>query len=239
MLDLLIASGKNPYVTSYTVIKKIWEKSHPESFAFASQDSARHVKPQRYSPHDARGWAEPLYLMTGKSRQEHLQRADELKLTRRADTVSDEVDMLHRQIAQLSLQEVDRTALLDDIRSLYFRKSGGYNKSQSIEVFKLVAQHQAFWPDTDTQHINAEQKQVPGVLKRDIPIDNPKSSTSISLHVTGTPDFMWPSGVVKLKNRMHVEDRMLDKWRYGDHAESSLYHILSLAYPNLKHANYR
>ena len=177
--------------------------------------------------------------MTGKSKQQHLERANELKLTRRADLVINEVDTLHRLIAHLSLEDADRSALHDDIRSLYQIQHGKYNKPQSIEVFRFVAQHQGFWPDTDTQGIDAEQIQLPSVLKRDFPIDSPMTSSNISLHVTGAPDFMWPAGVVKLKNRMYAEDDMEDRWRHGDHAESCLYHILSAAYPNLNHAKYR
>jgi len=75
-------------------------------------------------------------------------RANELKLARRADLVINEVDALHNQIANLSLQDHEpdprrratlRSALRDDIRSLYQIQHGSYNKPQSIEVFQLVA----------------------------------------------------------------------------------------------------
>ena len=125
--------------------------------------------------------------MTGKSKQEHRERANELKLTRRADLVIDQVDTLHRLIAQLSLEDADRSALHDDICSLCQIQHGKYNKPQSVEVFKSVVQHQWFWPDTDTQGIDAKQIQLPAVLKRDFPIDSPMTSSSISLHVTGNP----------------------------------------------------
>ena len=58
VLDLLTASGQNPHATPYTVIKKIWEACHPESFAFASKHWES--KPQPYSQHNARELAEPV-----------------------------------------------------------------------------------------------------------------------------------------------------------------------------------
>jgi len=248
VLDLLKATGQNPHVTPYTVIKKVWERSHPESFAFASKRWGS--KPQPYSQHLAQTLAEPVYPLTGKSKAEHVARANELKLARRADLVINEVDALHNQIANLSLQDHEpdprrratlRSALRDDIRSLYQIQHGSYNKPQSIEVFQLVAQHPGFWPDADTQDIITAQQvfQPPAVLKRDFSINSPSTRSSISLHVSGSPDFTWPSGVVKMKNRMYAEDDMIDKWRLGDHAESCLYHILSAAHPNLRQAKYR
>lgn len=239
VLDLLKASGQNPHVNPYTVIKAIWQQSHPVSYAFAEEEWGEHSKPQPYSQHYSQERAEPFYPMTGKSKQEHLERANSLKLTRRADLVINEVDALHKLIAQLSLNDADRRALHDDIRSLYQVQHGKYNKQQSIKVFRMVAHHQGFWPDTDTQGIDDEQNQLPAVLKRDFAIDSPRTSSNISLHVTGSPDFLWSSGVVKLKNRMYAEDDMKDKWRLGDHAESCLYHILSATDPNLDSAKYR
>ena len=248
VLDLLKATGQNPHVTPYTVIKKVWERCHPESFAFANKQWGS--KPQPYSSHLAETLAEPVYPLTGKSKAAHVARANELKLARRADLVINEVDALHKQIASLSLKDHEpdpqkhvtlRRALHDAVRSLYQIQHGSYNKPQSMEVFQLVAQHLEFWPDADTQNIRTAQQvpQPPAVLKRDFSISSPNTMSSISLHVSGSPDFTWPSGVVKLKNRMYAEDDMLDKWRLGDHAESCLYHILSAAYPTLCQAKYR
>ncbi|KAL3146589.1 hypothetical protein ABBQ32_000826 [Trebouxia sp. C0010 RCD-2024] len=140
VVDRLRASGQNPHVTPDTVIEKFWAESHPESHEFASKRWGS--KPQPYSQHNAQDLAEPLYPLAGKSRQQHLEWADELKLTQRADVMISEVHMLHQQIAQLSLQETDRSAFRDDIRLLYQDQHVSYNKEQSIDVFKLAAQHQ-------------------------------------------------------------------------------------------------
>lgn len=249
VLDLLEAVGQNPHIGrgDHTVIKKIWQKSHPQSFDFATKQFGRRSKQQPYSQHDAQGIAESVYALTGKSKAQHLARADQLKVTRRADLVIQEVDALHKLIANLSLAENHARALSDDIRSLYQREHGKYNKPQSIEVFKLVAQHPDFWPDACTQGLNAAQQgfqaeaqsKQPAELVRDFAMDSPNTTCDIRLCVSGTPDFRWESGVVKLKNRMYAEEDMLDKWREGDHAESCLYHILSTIHPTWGQAPYR
>ena len=249
VLDLLEAVGLNPHVGhgDHAVIKKIWQKSHPQSFDFATKQFGHRSKPQPYSQHDAQDVAEPIYVLTGNSRAEHLAMADQLKVKRRADLVIQAVDALHKKIADLDITDHQARALSGDIRSLYQQEHGKYNKPQSIEMFKLVAQDPDFWPDACTQGLTAAQQgfhtavpfEKPASLVSTFPIDSPNTDCNIRLHMSGTPDLRWESGVMKLKNRMYAEEGMEDKWRRGDHAESCLHHILSGVHPTWGHAPYR
>ncbi|KAL0040555.1 hypothetical protein WJX77_010680 [Trebouxia sp. C0004] len=145
--------------------------------------------------------------------------------------------MQHSEVLRATL----RSALSCYISSLYQTPYHSCNKLQSIEVFQLVAQHPGFWPDADTQDIRTAQQvfQPPAVLKRNFAISSPNTRSGISVHVSGSPDFIWPSGVVKLKNRMYAEEYTDNRWRLGDHAEACLDHILSTSHLSLHQAKYR
>lgn len=155
MLDLLKATGCNPHFLPHTVIADVWESCRPETFHAANESFFAKQKEQPYSQHLAEEIAAPLYPVNGLTRQQHIAEAKLLMVAARADAVTDAVHKLHlfinqkMEIAQFELVPQHRVrlrmALCDDIRSIYQRHFGEYNKPGSIEVFKQVASGPLFW----------------------------------------------------------------------------------------------
>ncbi|KAL0046231.1 hypothetical protein WJX82_006361 [Trebouxia sp. C0006] len=237
VLDLLKATGCNPHFLPHTVIADVWESCRPETFHAANESFSAKQKEQPYSQHLAEEIAAPLYPVNGLTRQQHIAEAKLLMVAARADAVTDAVHKLHlfinqkMEIAQFELVPQHRVrlrmALCDDIRSIYQRHFGEYNKPGSIEVFKQVASGPLFW---EPEPVLASPSS--NMLMREFTFEG----SNINLLVKGSPDYIWSHGLVKLKNRMYAEAAMDNKYRTGDHAESCIYHVLAQVYPKFAYA---
>jgi len=237
VLDLLKATGCNPHFLPHTVIADVWESCRPETFHAANESFSAKQKEQPYSQHLAEEIAAPLYPVNGLTRQQHIAEAKLLMVAARADAVTDAVHKLHLFINQkMEIAQFEpvpqhrvrlRMALCDDIRSIYQRHFGEYNKPGSIEVFKQVASGPLFW---EPEPVLASPSS--NMLMREFTFEG----SNITLLVKGSPDYIWSHGLVKLKNRMYAEAAMDNKYRTGDHAESCIYHVLAQVYPKFAYA---